>query len=368
MRTGKRFMPGLVIGISMFICMTSALANPADSQSAAYSILHNFAGGAGDGWQPCYGAPVLSGSTLYGFTAYGGTPYIQVGGAVFKINTNGTGYQVLYSFGGGSGNQCHPYGTPVISGSKLYGMTSSNDSGLYGEIFALNTDGPGVPQVLHQFGGKTSDGAFPYGSLTLVGSKLYGMTSAGGSGGTSGGGSGYGVIFSINTDGNGYQVLHNFAGYPNDGNNPTGSLTLVGSKLYGMTAGGGKSNGPGVIFSINLDGTGYQVLFDFSSTSTGGPKGSLTLSGGKLYGMTSGGGPGGASGVIFRVNPDGTGFKILHGFMSSLGDGGQPLGDLTFSGSRLYGWTYAGGSGGGVFFSYQVPQSDPAIMQLLLLD
>jgi uncharacterized repeat protein (TIGR03803 family) len=420
MRTGKRFVPGLVIGISMFICMTIALAIPSESQSAAYSILHNFIGGASDGYQPHSGGPVfsgstmygvtagggaygsgvlykmnadgtgfqvlhtfydpltytdgtaprgsltLSGSTLYGFTAYGGGPYAHaVGGTIFKINTDGTGYKILHNFGGGTLNQCHPYGAPVISGSKLYGMTSSEGTGLYGEIFALNTNGTGF-QVLYQFGGKPNDGAFPFGSLTLVGSKLYGMTSAGGSGGISGGSSGYGVIFSINTDGTGYQVLYNFAGYPNDGNNPYGSLTLVGSKLYGMTSSGGTSNGPGVLFSLNLDGTGYQVLLDFANVNLGGPLGSLTLSGSRLYGMTSGGGPGGASGVIFRINTDGTEFKILHGFMSSEGDGGYSLGDLTFSGTTLYGWTYAGGSsGGGVIFSYQTPWSDSAMMLLL---
>ena len=73
--------------------------------------------------------------------------------------------------------------------------------------------------------------------------------------------------------------------------------------------------------------------------------------------------------MIFRVKPDGTGFQILHGFMSSLGDGGQPMGDVTFAGSRLFGWTYGGGSfGGGVFFSYQPPQADTGMMQLLLLE
>lgn len=166
-------------------------------------------------------------------------------------------------------------------------------------------------------------------------------------------------------------MLHEFAGKPDDGAIPYGSLTLVGSKLYGMASGGGASNGPGVIFSMNLDGSGYQVVVDFSNVSgaIGGPYGSLTLWGGKLYGMTSGGGPGGASGVIFRLNPDGTGFQILHGFMSSAGDGGDPLGDVTFAGSRLYGWTYAGGSSGkGVFFSYQTPQSDLSMTLLLLLD
>jgi uncharacterized repeat protein (TIGR03803 family) len=412
MKTGKRLVYGLVIGLSLFVCLTSALADP-------YAILHNF-GATGDGFQPYYGAPALSGSTLYGMTQgatlpngdlvsgalykintdgsgyqilhtfknlppdgdgtsprgsltlsgstlygccpYGGQPYIQVGGAVFKINTDGGGYQVLYSFGPGD-VQCHPYGAPVISGSKLYGMTSSIDSGHFGEIFVMNTGGPNTPGVLHEFAGKPDDGAFPYGSLTLVGSTLYGMTSTGGRNGIDGGGSGYGVIFKVDTDGNNYQVLHHFEGFPNDGNNPTGSLTLVDNRLYGMTASGGSANGPGVIFSIGLNGNDYRVLLDLSTIGgIGGPLGSLTLAGSKLYGMTSGGGPGGASGVIFQINLDGTGFQILHGFMSSEGDGGLPMGDLTFSNSTLYGWTYAGGTNGaGVFFSYQPPVVPPTI-------
>ena len=200
-----------------------------------------------------------------------------------------------------------------------------------------------------------------------MGSTLYGMTSAGGSEGISGGGSGNGVIFSLNTDTNEYLVLHNFGGGPDDGSNPYGSLTLVGSKLYGMTSGGGDPGG-GVLFSINLDGGGYQVLLGFNKAGNiAAPYGSLTLSGSRLYGMTSAGGTGGSSGVIFQVNPDGTGFHILHGFFGSQGDGGGPLGDVTLSGGRLYGWTYEGGGPGvgGVFFSYQLPQSDAARMLLL---
>lgn len=64
MRTGKRVVQGLVIGLSMFICLTGALADP-------YAILHNF-GDTGDGFQPYYGGPALSGSTLYGMTQGGG--------------------------------------------------------------------------------------------------------------------------------------------------------------------------------------------------------------------------------------------------------------------------------------------------------
>jgi uncharacterized repeat protein (TIGR03803 family) len=362
MTTGKRLVQGLVIGLSLCICLTSALADP-------YAILHNF-GATGDGYEPIYGGLTLSGATLYGCCEYGGTPYIHTNGTVFKINTNGSGYQVIHNFWEDTNNQCNPIGAPVVSGSRLYGTTISSLTNLNGEIFAMNTDG-GAFQVLHEFAGKPGDGATPNGSLTLVGSRLYGMTVTGGKNGIESGGAGNGVIFAINTDRSNYQVLHDFGGYPADGAHPYGSLTLVGSKLYGMTAEGGPGGG-GVVFSMNLDGGGYQVILDINSHdfATGGPFGSLTLWGGKLYGLTSGGGPGGASGVIFRVNPDGTGYQILHSFKYSQGDGGQPMGDVTFAGSRLFGWTYANGTyNGGVFFSYQPPQANTGMMlPLLLLD
>ena len=424
MRTAKRFALGLVIGLSMFICLAGALAATPDPQFA-YSILHNFAGGESDGFQPfgsltlagstlygmtsggrnsyCgtvfkinpdgtgyqilhsfelpengtdggtpKGSLTLSGSTLYGFTTDGSGPpaWTLGGGTVFKINTDGTGYQDLFGFGGNTaGVPLYPAGTPVISGSIIYGMASGYYGGNgNGGVFQINTDGTGC-KLLHAFGGPPSDGANPFGSLTLVGSKLYGMTRWGGSLGGSGG---YGVIFSMNTDGTGYQILHNFAGQPSDGNNPQqGALTLVGSRLYGMTSAGGA--GGGVIFSINLDGNGYQILFDFSKVNINnpyllnGPLGSLTFSGAKLYGMAHGGGHY-TGGGVFQINLDGTGFRPLHYSNSFSGDGAGPWGDVTLVGSRLYGMTYGGGtSSDGVIFSCQTPQSDAAIMQLLLL-
>ena len=48
---------------------------------------------------------------------------------------------------------------------------------------------------------------------------------------------GYGNIFSINTDGRGYQNLLSFSG--SNGQYPRGSLTVSGSTLYGMTESGG---------------------------------------------------------------------------------------------------------------------------------
>ena len=43
-------------------------------------------------------------------------------------------------------------------------------------------------------------------------------------------------------------------------------LTLSGTTLYGMTAGGG-SSGDGTVFSIGTNGSGFQSLFSFSGTN-----------------------------------------------------------------------------------------------------
>jgi uncharacterized repeat protein (TIGR03803 family) len=406
MRTRTFLLSGLVIGLSMCLCLTAAFASP-------YAILHNF-GGTDDGFFPYFGGPALSGSTLYGMTdggggdtshgtlyrintdgsgyeilhhfagdpdgnnprgcltlsgstLYGCTRYggSMSGGTVFQINTDGNGYQVLKNFS--NSGQCFPYGPPVVSGASLYGLLEGSDNGaLHGGIYAMDVNG-GNYRVLHDFAGKP-DGAKPFGSLILVGSTLYGMTSDGGQYGDTG--SGYGVIFAIDTDGQNYRILHDFEGYPTDGRDPIGSLTLVGSRLYGMTSSGGSGGNGGVIFAMNLDGGDYRVILRFGYDTSGGavsPSGSLTLWGGKLYGMTSGGGPGGASGTVFRVNPDGSGYENLHAFVSP--DGGDARGDVTFAGSRLFGYTRLGGTyGDGVFFSLQPPLVDIGALQMLLLD
>src|ERR1051326_7406049 len=69
---------------------------------------------------------------------------------------------------------------------------------------------------LHDFGSGT-DGALPLAGLTINGNKLYGTTAQGGT-------TGLGTIFSLNIDGTGYTILHNFVG-GNEGANPKASLT-----------------------------------------------------------------------------------------------------------------------------------------------
>lgn len=164
MRTGKRLVRGLVIGISIFICLAALLANPSDSQAAAYSILHNFAGGADDGFQPYFGGPVLSGSTLYGMTQGGrtgpGPPPYNYAGTLYKINTDGTGYQIPYDFGYDGFDGTTPRGSLSLSGSTLYGCTAYGGGTNGGTVFKIDTSGGGY-QVLRRFK-MASDQCIPY--------------------------------------------------------------------------------------------------------------------------------------------------------------------------------------------------------------
>ena len=179
---------------------------------------------------------------------------------------------------------------------------------------------------LHTFAGGVSDGSRPLGgTLTLSGGTLYGTTVHGGTGSTIGTAND-GVGFAINTDGRGYTNLVNFTGGTTNGANPYGSLTLVGTTLYGTTRIGGSAN-LGTIFSVNNDGTGFQTLFNFTGGATNGanPNGALTFAGSCLVGTTKAGGSAN-DGTVFKINLDGSNFRILHNFTGT--DGINQDGDL----------------------------------------
>jgi uncharacterized repeat protein (TIGR03803 family) len=183
--------------------------------------LYDF-GGYPDGASP-NGSLVLSGSTLYGTTTYGGSNDY---GTVFAINTDGSGYSILHSFSTAPGDGYNPNSSLILSGSTLYGTTVGGGRS-NGTVFKINTNGTGFA-VLYGFGLIPADGYNPYGQLTLSGSTLYGTTLNGGS-------NNYGTVFQINTDGTGYQVFYNFNGTL--GSYPKGALTLSGSTLFGIAGG-----------------------------------------------------------------------------------------------------------------------------------
>ncbi len=309
-----------------------------------FTVLHSFGDRtvANDGVYPT-GSLILSGSTLYGMTS--STIDGSNNGIVFKVSTNGSNYTILHSFSDGSvaNDGWNPKGSLVLSGSTLYGMTSGGGAAGNGVVFKISTNGSNCA-ILHSFGDGSvqNDGTFPMGSLVLSGSTLYGMTSGGGAAGN-------GAVLKVSTNGSNYAILHSFGdgSVQNDAAQPNGSLILSGSTLYGMTNQGGAVNG-GAVFKISTNGSNCAILHSFGDGSIQNdgtfPMGSLVLSGSTLYGMSSGGGAAG-NGVVFKISTNGSNCAILHSFGdgSVQNDGTTPYGSLILSGSTLYGMTSSGG-------------------------
>ena len=324
-----------------------------------FTNLHSFAitdtnGFNIEGASPA-GRLVLSGNTLYGTAAFGGS---SGNGTVFAINTNSTGFATRYTFTGGS-DGTDPTGNLILSGNLLYGTAVQGGSSGNGTAFSVNTNGAGITG-LHGFtatdtNGFNNDGTSPVAGLVLSGNMLYGTAAQGGT-------SGAGTVFAINTIGPIFTNLHEFTF--NDGVFPEADLILSGNTLYG-TANGGGSSGDGTIFAINTDGTGFTNLHSFTATDTNGfnndgafPEAGLILSSNTLYGTANGGGGSGV-GTVFALKTNGMEFVTLHTFTGG-SDGANPVGDLVLSGNILYGTASAGGSSGnGTVFALSLTAPPP---------
>lgn len=335
------------------ILLECALVAAATTSAQTYTGLKDFSplgefNFNSDGARP-YAGVVVNGNTLYGMTYQGGSLGF---GTVFKLNTDGNGFTVLRHFASfASSDGANPRASLVVNGSTLFGTTSSGGVTGLGTVFKMNTDGSGFT-VLKSFlavayndsGFYTnSEGCCPHAGLALNGSVLFGTASGGGS-------SGYGTIFKLNTDGTGYTVLKHFTA--SDGAFPEAPLLLDGSTLYGTTMAGGTSSGLGTVFKVNIDGSGYTVLKDFTFGNRydgANPYGGLVLNGSTLFGTTCYGGNF-YNGTVFKVNTDGSGYTVLRYFSENVAninsDGANPSAGLMLNGSTLYGTTFFGGNSG----------------------
>jgi uncharacterized repeat protein (TIGR03803 family) len=297
------------------------------------------------GFNP-YGGVTVANSQLFGVTYRGGPPASSTigSGTVFSMNLDGSNHQILRTFGNAATPTSWPHETVTVIGSTLYGTTFGQLSYDVGAVYSVNTDGTNF-QFLHKF--DISDGSNPVTRLQLIGNKLYGAT-AGFAYPVSYNG---GTIFSINTDGTDFQLLHALA--DGEGFHVEGDLALVAGKLYGVTTDGGASNG-GTIFRVDLDGTGFQTIHAFPPNSA--PQSGLLFAAGKLFGTTS------LGNTIFSIDPDGSNFQTVHEFV----DAQYPVTRLLAIGSTLYGTTERGGSAGyGTLFALTIPE--PSSIFLLLI-
>lgn len=238
-----------------------------------------------DGASPSGGLTVGSDGNLYGLTFDGG---LHQSGTAFKVTPSGT-FTSLHSFTGADGK--FPFGT-LTEGSdgNFYGTTNGGGTAGAGTVFKMSPSG--TVTTLHSFTG--GNGSQPYGGLTEGSDgSFYGMTTIGGAGFTTLDGNG--TVFKITPSGN-FTMLHSFA--RSDGAIPFGELTLASDgNFYGTTAQGGANFNPsnyegnfGTIFRITPAGV-LTSLHSFGGLDGTNPYGGpLEADDGSFYGTTEGGG------------------------------------------------------------------------------
>jgi uncharacterized repeat protein (TIGR03803 family) len=163
-------------------------------------------------------------------------------------------------------------------------------------------------------------------------------------------------VFKIDPTGN-ETILHNFTGFPGDGEYPYAGLRRdKKGNLYGTTYAGGPNTctisnfGCGTIFKIDLIAGHETVLYSFTGWSDGEyPYSRLIGDGtGNLYGTAWGGGIGGpvnGHGIVFKLDTASTGYPMttLYSFTGPP-DGEFPQGGVVLDPEgNIYGTTPDGG-------------------------
>ena len=348
---GGKYTAGTVFSITPVGAVTTLYSFCSQSNSEADCI---------DGESPYAGLVQATNGNFYGTTSFGGA---NGEGTVFELtpepsggcpsggNTgNGWCETVLYSFC--SQTNCTDGENPEAgliqdTNGNLYGTTSNAGANGFGTVFEITLDGKLT--TLNSF--DDSDGAGPNsGVIQATNGALYGTANSGGLDLCCGS---HGTVFQITTAGK-LNLLHEFAGSPNDGSGPNGMVQAANGDFYGTTSGGG-AHGNGTVFKMTAGGK-VTILYSFCSETdcTDGENpdaGLVQATDGNFYGTTTGGGPN-KCGEVFKITPAGK-LTVLHGFDGT--DGDDPRGGLMqATNGTFYGTTTEGANGSVTVFSLSV--------------
>lgn len=336
-----------------------------------YAQLYAFGKVPKDGAKPKFVAAAPDG-TVYGVTS-GGGKYAR--GALFKMKADGSDYAILHNFAGGRTDGNNPFSLAAGPDGAVYGSLMDQGPTGAGLIFRC-VSGDSDYKILHAFNG--DEGANPvicaidpadgtiYGTvrkgllpsifrmkndgsdLTLI----YKSPRAGGGGPGDTTGVGpftdgrdgffYGVnrdsIYKIKHDGTGYAIVRQFQGNPVDINS-TDQPPIVGGDgaLYGFATNGGPNN-TGVVFRLNKDGSDYKIILNPEAEQLQ-PHAVADGGDGKLYLLARQG--------LCRINKDGSGMEVVHPM-----DGGSFPHCLVATRGALYSANVSGGTGGGIVFRF----------------
>ncbi len=272
-----------------------------------HTILYDFAGGT-DGVSPGNVVVGQNGS-VYGSTSGGGpagaSPCTKVGcGMLFELTPpaepggNWT-RTVLHGFPRTKTDGRNPNADIVFdSNGNLYGTTYYGGSLFYGTVFELTPPaepgGAWTETVLHNFSGKSGDGGYPIGGLTIASNgTVYGTASYSGVANDSG------TAFELTppAERSGawtYIVLHNFTGGTDAATPATTMAFDPAGNLYGTTYNGGSSAcylGCGTVFQLappaKTGGAWTETVLQEWGNSGQDPDASIVMfHNGLLYGTT----------------------------------------------------------------------------------
>ncbi|MFN0059784.1 MAG: choice-of-anchor tandem repeat GloVer-containing protein [Planctomycetota bacterium] len=122
----------------------------------------------------------------------------------------------------------------------------------------------------------------------------------------------------------GYAQIYEFGQVKNDGRKPAVIATGPDGTLFGATSEGGEFK-KGVLFNINPDGSGYKIIRPIEGGQGDGsyPSSMWVGQDGAVFGSMQGEGPSGY-GIVYRAAADGSTYTILHSFTGNK-DGGNPV-------------------------------------------
>src|SRR5579863_1045564 len=275
------------------------LSPPAVSGGAwTLTTLYNFVPYGSGGYVPISDLVKDQAGAFYGTTYMGGDPICNCG-VVYKLVPPAVAggpwtQSQLYAFKGGADGRIPAVATLALTTKgTLYGVTMRGGTWDSGTLYQLTTKTGKTytESVLYSFG-DLADASTPSGSILMDSAgSLYGVTSLGGAFGQ---GTLYKYVPAINGQLATYSILYSFGGSTTTGSYPNGSLIFdAGGDIYGVTNGGGDATGDGVVYMLAPTNPAWteSILYAFSKNNGTNPVGGLSWNHktNQLYGTTSSG-------------------------------------------------------------------------------
>jgi uncharacterized repeat protein (TIGR03803 family) len=245
-----------------------------------------------------------------------------------------------------------PFGSLALKDGKFYG-TSGTGPDFRGFIYEWD---PLTNIHTTKFSFATTTASAPRNGLTLDKGRFYGTTLSGGS-------NNGGVIYEWDPTTNTYKKLFDFAGtHTVEGAASEDPLIVNSGRMLGSAWGG--TNGSGLLYEFSLTGK-YTRKNDFNSSNGSTPTGKLTQLGNKLYGLTRYGGDNGA-GVIYEWDMKTNRYELKVSFPNNEG-ADNPIRSMTYYKGKFYGTTGSGGvEDAGVIYEWD-PSTNVFVKRLDLI-